>query len=152
MVILDDTKTMELIPYLKERGLRITPQRLLILETILSLDGHPTAEDIHQSISFTSLTTIYNNLKLFVKLGILNELPYGNGLSKYEFNHSKHYHVICEACGKIVDFKYPDLIEVEQIASKLTNYDIHHHHFEVYGVCSSCQNKKNDSKAVATNK
>jgi Fur family transcriptional regulator, peroxide stress response regulator len=139
MVILDEAKTMELIPYLKERGLRITPQRLLILEAIISQEGHPTAEDIHQSIPYTSLTTIYNNLKLFVKLGILNELPYGNALSKYELNHSKHYHVICQMCGKIVDFNYPNLKEVEHVASELTNFKILYHQFEVYGICSSCQ-------------
>ncbi|MGM0902477.1 MAG: Fur family transcriptional regulator [Bacillota bacterium] len=135
---MDEAKTLELIPYLKDRGLRITPQRLLILEAISSLEGHPTAEDIHRSIPYTSLTTIYNNLKLFVKLGILNELPYGNGLSKYELNHSKHYHVICQRCGKIVDFNYPNLKEIEHVASDLTNFEILHHQFEVYGICSSC--------------
>ncbi|WP_425283770.1 Fur family transcriptional regulator [Mesobacillus persicus] len=137
--MLEEAKSLDLIPYLKERGLRITPQRLLILQAIISLEGHPTAEDIHRSIPYTSLTTIYNNLKLFVNLGIINELPYGNALSKYEFNHSKHYHVICQRCGKIVDFNYPNLKEIEHLASKLTNFTIHHHHFEVYGICSSCQ-------------
>jgi Fur family transcriptional regulator, peroxide stress response regulator len=141
MVILDGDKTLELIPYLKERGLRITPQRILILEAIISLEGHPTAEDIHRSIPYTSLTTIYNNLKLFVKLGILNELPYGNALSKYELNLSRHYHVICQGCGKIVDFNYPNLKEVEHAASVLTNFEILHHQFEVYGMCSSCQDE-----------
>lgn len=141
MVNLEDAKTLELIPYLKERGLRITPQRLLILKAIMASEGHPTAEDIHQTIPYTSLTTIYNNLKLFVKLGIINELPYGNALSKYELNHAKHYHVICKSCGKIVDFNYPTLQEIEQLASKLTNFIISHHYFEVYGICSSCQEK-----------
>jgi len=141
MVILDEAKTLELIPYLKERGLRITPQRILILEAIISLEGHPTAEDIHRSIPYTSLTTIYNNLKLFVKLGILNELPYGNSLSKYELNHSKHYHVICQCCGKIVDFNYPHLKEIEHVASELTNFEILYHQFEIYGTCSSCQDE-----------
>ncbi|WP_121609492.1 Fur family transcriptional regulator [Mesobacillus foraminis] len=136
---MDDAKSLELIPYLKERGLRITPQRLMILQSILDHHGHPTAEEIHQTIPFTSLTTIYNNLKLFVRLGILNELPYGNALSKYEFNFSRHYHVICQECGTIVDFNYPDLQEIEQVASNLTSFEILHHHFEIYGVCASCQ-------------
>ncbi len=146
MVILDDAKTLELIPYLKERGLRITPQRLLILKTIMASEGHPTAEDIHQSIPYTSLTTIYNNLKLFVKLGIINELPYGSALSKYELNHSKHYHIICKTCGEIVDFNYPNLQEIEQLASKLTNFIISHHHFEVYGICPTCQDATSNRK------
>ena len=136
---MDESKTHEMIPFLKERGLRITPQRLLILEAIMEQDDHPTAEEIHQKIPFTSLTTIYNNLKLFVSLGIVNELPYGNGLSKFELNTAKHYHVICESCGKIVDFNYPNLKEVEMLASKLTNFEVQQHHFEIYGLCTDCQ-------------
>ena len=136
-----DTKIQEIIPFLKDRGLRITPQRLLILEAIMEQDCHPTAEEIHQKIPFASLTTIYNNLKLFASLGIVNELPYGNGLSKYELNTAKHYHVICKKCGKIVDFNYPSLKEVEMLASKLTNFQVKEHHFEIYGLCTDCQHK-----------
>jgi len=139
MFIVDEAKKLDLILYLKERGLRITPQRLLILQSIISLKGHPTADDIHRLIPFTSLTTIYNNLKLFVKMEIANELPYGNGLSKYELNESRHYHVICQNCGKVVDFNYPVLLEIEKLASKLTKFEIFQHHFEIYGICPSCQ-------------
>lgn len=132
----------ELIPFLKERGLRITPQRLLILETIQKLKNHPTVEDIHQELPYISLATIYNNVKLFVKLRILSELPYGTGISKYEMYNANHYHIICESCGKIEDFNYPPLKEVEEAASKLTSFEIQLHHFEVYGICRKCQEKK----------
>ncbi|WP_017726336.1 Fur family transcriptional regulator [Halalkalibacterium ligniniphilum] len=134
-----ENQIKELIPYLKKRGLRITPQRILILKTIISLKNHPSAEDIHRELPYISLATIYNNIKLFVKLGILNELPYGNGISKFELFKSNHYHVICESCGKIVDFNYPNLKEVEQVASKLTNYHIHNHKLQIYGLCSECK-------------
>ncbi|TYR78894.1 transcriptional repressor [Priestia megaterium] len=141
MLIVEEHKISELIPYLKERGLRITPQRLLILNTIISLKGHPTAEDIHQKLPFISMATIYNNLKLFVELKIVNELPYGNGLSMYEMHTSDHYHIICQSCGKMVDFHYPNLKEVEHAASALTKYKIHTHRMEIYGVCDTCKNK-----------
>lgn len=128
-----------LIPFLKEKGLRITPQRIQILTSILRFDGHPTAEDIQKEIPIISLATIYNNLKLFVKLGIIEELPYGNGISRYEFFQSKHYHVICESCGKIADLNFPPLTEVEEIASKLTGFTIKNHRMEVYGLCNQCK-------------
>lgn len=69
----------ELIPFLKERGLRITPQRTLILQTFLSLKGHPTVEDIHRQLPQISLATIYNNVRLFVSLRILKDCPMGTG-------------------------------------------------------------------------
>ncbi|MGE8203369.1 Fur family transcriptional regulator [Heyndrickxia sp. NPDC080065] len=138
----EEQATAQLIPYLKEQGLRITPQRLLILEAIQKLKSHPTVEDIHHELPYISLATIYNNVKLFVKLNILKELPYGTGISKYEMYKTNHYHIICEACGKIGDFNYPLLKEVEQAAEKLTKFDIQFHHFEVYGICKECQKLK----------
>ncbi len=135
----------ELIPFLKERGLRITPQRTLILQTFLSLKGHPTVEDIHWQLPQISLATIYNNVKLFVSLRILKELPYGNGLSKYELaNQPNHYHILCESCGEIIDFNYPTLSQIEHVAHKLTQFNIYSHQMEVYGLCKSCQNQEGD--------
>ncbi len=132
----------KLIPFLKERGLRITPQRTLILQTILTLKGHPTVEDIHRQIPQISIATIYNNIKLFVSLRILKELPYGNGLSKYELaNQPNHYHILCESCGDIFDFNYPTLTQIEHVARKLTQYQIFSHQMEVYGLCPTCQNE-----------
>lgn len=131
-----------LIPYLKERGLRITPQRMLILKTIASMKGHPTVDDIHLQLPSISIATIYNNVKMFVKLNILNELPYGNGLSKYEFKLDEHYHVICHICGVIEDFKYPLLKEVEHVANQLTKFRVHSHQLEFYGICTACRKNK----------
>jgi Fur family transcriptional regulator, peroxide stress response regulator len=133
-----DRRLEQLLPYLKKSGLRITPQRMAILNTLLQLENHPTAEEIHQELKDMSLATVYNNLKLFVKLKILDELPYGSGLSKYEWHRSDHYHVICEDCGKIKDFSYPVLKEIEDAASRLTDFTIRHHHMEIYGKCKDC--------------
>ncbi|MDN4072442.1 Fur family transcriptional regulator [Fictibacillus sp. CENA-BCM004] len=127
---------------LKESGLRVTPQRVLILQTIISPGQHLTAEEIHRQLpSFITLATVYNNLRSFVNLGIINELSFGNGSSKYEVAGEKHYHVICESCHKIVDFNYPRLIEVESAASRLTDYVVDHHTLEFYGLCNECRNK-----------
>ncbi|WP_449537762.1 Fur family transcriptional regulator [Ferdinandcohnia sp. Marseille-Q9671] len=140
---MQEEQITELIPFLKERGLRITPQRTLILQTILSLKGHPTVEDIHKQLPHISLATIYNNVKLFVSLKILKELPYGNGLSKYELaNQPNHYHILCESCGEIIDFSYPGLKEIEHVACRLTQFKIYSHQMEVYGLCRSCQTKQ----------
>lgn len=135
----EELNMSELIPYLKLRGLRITPQRILILRTIASIKGHPTVDDIHLLLPSISIATIYNNVKMFVKLKILNELPYGNGFSKYELNNKEHYHVICNICGKIEDFKYPPLKEVEDVANNLTRFSVHSHQLEFYGICEACQ-------------
>lgn len=128
----------ELIPILKENGFRITPQRIQILETIIA-EGHPSVEDITRHLPNMSVATIYNNVKQFIAMNIVKELPYGNGISRYELYKTNNYHVICQSCGVIVDFTFPSLKEVEEIASTLTKYQIHRHNMEIYGVCADCQ-------------
>ncbi|HCX9651865.1 peroxide-responsive transcriptional repressor PerR, partial [Vibrio cholerae O1] len=48
---------------------------------------------------------------------------------------------ICEQCGKIVDFQYPQLNEIERLAQHMTDFDVTHHRMEIYGVCKECQDK-----------
>ncbi|MGM0847374.1 MAG: Fur family transcriptional regulator [Bacillota bacterium] len=124
----------EQMTILKEHGLRITPQRVNVLQTFMQLEVHPTIEDIHRELPNMSVATIYNNGHLFVKMKIFNELPYGNGLSRYELKESNHNHVICEVCGFIADYDFPGLIEVEDAAARLTKYKVKNHQMEIYGV------------------
>lgn len=49
--------------------------------------------------------------------------------------------LICEQCGKIVDFQYPQLNEIERLAQHMTDFDVTHHRMEIYGVCKECQDK-----------
>ncbi|MDN4526700.1 Fur family transcriptional regulator [Fictibacillus sp. NE201] len=125
---------------LKESGVRITPQRVLILKNMIEMNGHLTAEEIHRELpSFITLSTVYNNLKLFVKLNLINELSFGSSSSKYELVTIRHYHVICESCQQIADFQYPLLSEVEYTASQLAHFKIHRHTLEFYGLCQECK-------------
>ncbi|EIT85578.1 hypothetical protein A374_10083 [Fictibacillus macauensis ZFHKF-1] len=128
---------------LKEHDLRITPQRVAILQAIFSAEVHLSAEDIHRQMPpYMTLATVYNNLKTFIQHEIINELSFGEGSSLYEVNRSPHYHVICEQCGMIVDFHYPVLDEVESVAAKWADFDIRGHHLEFYGTCTACQAKQ----------
>ncbi|MCY1590839.1 peroxide-responsive transcriptional repressor PerR [Staphylococcus pettenkoferi] len=133
------------IASLRSAGIRITPQRQAILRFMISADTHPTADEIYQALSpdfpNISVATIYNNLRVFKDNGIIKELTYGDASSRFDFNTHNHYHVICEKCGKIVDFHYPLLDEVEQLAQHVTEFDVSHHRMEIYGLCKDCQNK-----------
>ena len=138
----------ESIASLRKAGVRITPQRQAILKFLIKVDTHPTADEIYQSLSpdfpNISVATIYNNLKVFKKIGIVKELTYGDASSRFDFDTHNHYHVICEKCGKIVDFHYPLLSEVEQLAQHVTNFNVSHHRMEIYGICESCQQASQD--------
>ncbi len=127
---------------LKENGIRITPQRQAILEFLITTELHPTADEIYRSLEKDfpnmSVATVYNNLRVFRNVGLVKELTYGDDSSRFDYASHDHYHVICQDCGKIVDFHHPGLEEVERLASHMTDFKVSTHRLEVYGVCPDC--------------
>ncbi|GIO27838.1 peroxide-responsive transcriptional repressor PerR [Ornithinibacillus bavariensis] len=143
---MSEEKLQRAINTLKESGVRITPQRHAVLDYLLNSMIHPTADDIYKALEGKfpnmSVATVYNNLRVLRENGLVRELTYGDSSSRFECNLSDHYHIICESCGKIVDFHYPSLDEVEALAQRVTGFTVSHHRMEVYGICEECQQQK----------
>lgn len=149
MAMSKDAVTVEkAIDLLKDSGVRITPQRHAILEYLVVSDAHPTADEIYKDLEHKfpnmSVATVYNNLRVFKKTGLVKELTYGDSSSRFDFSTKQHYHIICSRCGKIVDFFYPGLDEVEALAAQVTGFVVDHHRLEVYGICPDCQKKETE--------
>ncbi len=140
------TQLKEALDTLKESGVRITPQRHAILEYLINTMTHPTADEIYKALEGKfpnmSVATVYNNLRVFRQVGLVKELTYGDSSSRFDFTTHDHYHVICESCGKIVDFQYPGLDEVEHFASHVSGFKVSHHRLEIYGQCPDCVKKE----------
>lgn len=136
------TRYESAITKLKTMGVRMTPQRHGILTFLLNTTSHPTVDEIYKSLENNfpnmSVATVYNNLKVFLDAGLVRELTYGDGASRYDAEMTDHYHAICESCGKIVDFEYSPVHEVERIAAVETGFIVNSHRMEVYGQCSPC--------------
>lgn len=145
MTVLDD-KLQVAIERLKKSGVRITPQRHAVLEYLLRSMSHPTADEIYRALEEKfpnmSVATVYNNLRILREIGLIKELTYGDDSSRFDSNMNDHYHIICEDCGKIVDFHYPTLDEIESLAEKVSGFDISHHRMELYGKCEECAGVK----------
>lgn len=143
---MSDDRLQQAIDTLKGSGVRITPQRHAILQHLIETMSHPTADDIYKSLESKfpnmSVATVYNNLRVFKEAGLVKELTYGDSSSRFDCVTTDHYHIICKDCGKIVDFHYPGLDEVETLAEHVTGFKVGNHRMEVYGVCPSCQNQK----------
>lgn len=143
---MSDERLQQALKTLKESGVRITPQRHAILQYLVETMSHPTADDIYKALEGKfpnmSVATVYNNLRVFKEAGLVKELTYGDSSSRFDFVTTEHYHIICEDCGKIVDFHYPGLDEVETLAEHVTGFKVDHHRMEVYGTCPRCQKKE----------
>lgn len=131
------------IQQLKKFNIRMTNQRYAILEYLLLKGNHPTANEIYEYLKNDfpnmSVATIYNNINFFKKAGIVTELPFADGSSRFDLTKTHHYHVICANCGKVEDFDYPNFEEAERIAEKQTHFKVINHSFKVTGICLECQ-------------
>ena len=139
---MSEVKLKDALDTLKNRGVRITPQRNAILEYLVSSKSHPTADEIYKALASDfpnmSVATVYNNLRVFLGAELIKDLTFGDASSRFDFITHDHYHIICDKCGTIVDFHYPGLDEVEQLASHVTGFKVNSHRMEVYGTCPKC--------------
>jgi Fe2+ or Zn2+ uptake regulation protein len=96
-----------LVAALRERGQRVTPQRLLIHRALRDLDRHVTAEEVLGTVSGrlpnASLPTVYAALDLFEELGIVRRVPAAAGPTLYDPRTEPHQHLACRECGRVED-------------------------------------------------
>ena len=130
---------------LRDRGLRLTGPRQVVLEVVRGTDTHPTAEWVHgrvrRRLPRVSLGTVYRNLRLLVAQGLLKELPGPH--ARFDGNLSEHHHFTCTACGRMLDVAGP-LAEPQSRAlsariAALTGLRVTSHRIEFYGRCASCR-------------
>lgn len=129
--------TGDLAARLRERGLRVTPQRAQVLDAVRAL-GHATPEQICESIDGVDITTVYRTLELLEQIGMVRHAHLGHGAPSYRPAEDEHIHVVCHACGAVVDAE-PSL--VEPLAQRLLAADgfvLDRAHFTVFGRCRSC--------------
>lgn len=137
----------ELVTELRERGIRMTPQRAIILQAIEGLAGHVTAEEIFDAVqkvnSYISLATIYRTLDMLKDLGLVAESHMGTTTTHYALRtHSDHHHAVCRICNRSIDLP---LDYFESMAQRL---DQEHHfvadvnHLVILGWCRECLPEK----------
>ncbi|MBD3213389.1 MAG: transcriptional repressor [Candidatus Lokiarchaeota archaeon] len=131
---------------LKEHNKRITPQRIVVYNTLKESKIHPNAEELHQEVikkhPNISLATVYQILNLFEEeLGIVKSMSI-NHIKHYDIRSEFHIHIICTKCGKIEDI-YSDKIKLfwENLIDEL-DLKPEDQIIKIYQVCSTCSKKK----------
>ena len=134
-----------LTEYLRERNLKVTPHRELILDTFLGQEGHRSVEDIYRSVKQldprVGYTTVYRTMKLLAECGLAREIDLADGITRYEhlFNHEHHDHMICMECGTSIEFFNPEIEAIQDVASKQLGFKVVDHKLQIYGLCRKCQ-------------
>lgn len=126
----------------KNQGKRMTGQRVAILEILASCTSHPTADIIYERVKKKvpniSLGTVYRNLGILRDQKLILELNISRGLSRYDYNTSQHYHILCVKCSKLEDVKVPALDHIEIKTALATGYQVLNHQIQFVGLCPEC--------------
>ncbi len=131
--------------YLREKELKLTSQREMILTAFLDHPGHISAEELFQRARQrqpnVGFATVYRTLKHLTLCGLARELDFGEGRVKYEseFNRQHHDHMICTSCGVYIEFLNPQIEELQEQVSRKHGFKIVSHRMQLYGICQKCQ-------------
>jgi len=131
--------------FLKQRKLRLTPQRALVFERAFATHEHFTAETFLSWLtaegSGVSRATLYRTLALLVEGGFLELLDAGTGEAWYEhvLGHKHHDHLICIDCGRIEEFHEPRIEALQEEVACSRGFELTSHDLRLLGRCRSCQ-------------
>ncbi len=136
------------IEYIGKSSLKVTPQRMRIVEVFLREAGHLTTEELYEKVKVVDNSvgqaTVYRTMKLLCDSGLAKEVHFGDGVTRYEkkYGSEHHDHLICEACGRNLEVM-DEQIELlqEQLATR-HGFKLTSHRMYLYGVCSECRKGK----------
>jgi Fur family ferric uptake transcriptional regulator len=138
MVSVDDLKVA-----LKQRGLRMTPQRQLILDAVASMHGHVSADQVYQQVvrvfPDVNISTVYRTLEVLEELGVVRHTHFHDGVAQYERTDAgQHHHMVCSRCGS--DFEL-DVAVLQPLAEELKlryGFQADLAHSAIVGLCGAC--------------
>jgi Fur family peroxide stress response transcriptional regulator len=130
----------------REKGLRITHQRVEIFKALLKNTDHPTIEDVfnrvRKHLTTISLDTVYRTISTFEEYGLIQRVHHINNATRLDINISSHHHLVCSRCNRIEDFYWPDFDRMKPPQSISHWNQIEARHVVISGLCSNCKRKK----------
>jgi Fur family transcriptional regulator, peroxide stress response regulator len=131
-------QVLDIVKALKDKGLKVTPQRFAVYANLLSRQDHPTAEqilkDLNKEAPTSSQATVYSALQALRDVGLVREVLLEAGVSRYDANVEKHHHFYCRECKAIEDIAWETFpnISLDKLRPGLK---AHTYEVTVYGTC-----------------
>jgi Fur family ferric uptake transcriptional regulator len=141
------------LEFLAQKKLRLTGQRRAIIETVFSTKEHFTAEQLlewsRRRDKSVSRATVYRTLPLLTESGLVREMDFGKEHKFYDPNyakHPRHNHIICQDCGKIVEFESEQIEQLENEISRRLGYAVKAHRLQITASCEEFRRRGKCSK------
>jgi Fur family ferric uptake transcriptional regulator len=137
--------TMSCLESLKEKGLKLTPQRRLIIDLIHQSGGHITAEDIIDQVKSkmpgVNKSTIYRTLEMLEKAGCILKSETGDCFIYHPADEGHHHHLLCSACQKSIDCDENLFDAIEKSIDIKYGFRVSFKHLVVTGQCKECKSR-----------
>ena len=125
-----------------DSDMRLTSQRQVILEELKKVKSHPTADEIYymvrKRLPRIGLGTVYRNLDLLAKLGIIRKLEVDGKQKRFDGDITPHYHIRCIKCNRVDDIFIKMDRGLEKNAASCCDFKILDHHVQFSGICNKC--------------
>jgi len=129
---------------LKEQGYKLTPQRVMVLETLHEAEEHVTAPEIYTRVRVKypgiNKSTVYRTLELLKGLDLVAETKLGG--DRFYYHHAEkghHHHLICQKCGQIIDLDETLLFPLKDTLRQKYNFEANLRHLAIFGHCLHCK-------------
>ena len=136
----------EYLNVLKKNKIKITPQRIAVINLLVKKNGHFSAEDIYKILKddfpYISFSTIYNTLQTFKQVGLVKELHLDNNKAIFDSRTDEHFHFFCRKCKKIYDIDPPDCFSLDNCQSFAGKNKVEGIGIYMYGICEECLRKE----------
>ncbi|MEG0913553.1 MAG: transcriptional repressor [Oscillospiraceae bacterium] len=121
---------------------RNTFQKDLVIKAAKELANHPTPEEIYNYVRERcpniSKGTVYRNIGVLAGEGVLKKIEIPNAPDRVDYNTSDHYHIICNACGRVFDINFPFFDDMA-VPENTQGFRILSHDIMFKGICPKCQ-------------
>lgn len=142
------------LAFIEGKGLRLTSQRMAIIDTVFSTEEHFTADQLlewsRNRDRSVSRATVYRTLPLLTESGLVREMDFGKDYKYYDPNyaeHPNHNHIICQDCDHIVEFESEKIEKLEDEITNNLGFSLKTQRLQINANCEelkrmgSCRNK-----------
>jgi Fur family ferric uptake transcriptional regulator len=136
---------MSCVNTLREKGLKLTPQRRMIIDAIHGAETHLTAEEIiaHVQAGMPEVhkSTIYRTLELLEEAGCVFKSELGDHAIYHHAEEGHHHHLICSRCGRTIECDEDLFAPVETSLAERYGFRADFKHLIMSGICAECRRK-----------
>lgn len=143
-----DSRVAQMLAGIRAAGLKLTPQRVAIVQTLADDPTHPTAQELFDRLRAAmptmSFATVYNTLAALTSAGLVGSLSLAPGAARFDPNRAQHDHAVCDGCGLVRDVmrQEPEAPGRAERQAGIAGFFVHAVEHIYRGLCATCASSR----------